>query len=587
MVFPMFWRKSVFSLLATASAALALSPKHVHSNETPLTEYTNPMIPGYRPDPSCIAVDGFYYCISSTFNNFPGLPIYASRDLQNWRHVSNVIYKEEQVPEYDRTNTMQRGVFAPTLRHHNGTFYVIVTFMMRDGVDEPLQLIFNSTSPLEPGSWGMPVRFINKDIGFFDPDLFWDDDGQAYVICHVFDIVGDNIFPIDVTTGEYGPNTNLWNGTGGAWPEGPKTIRKDDYYYLVLAEGGTSFDHMVTIARSKEILGPYEPYENNPIQTNANTSQYFQSVGHADFFQDFDGNWWGVALSIRQGPPGYTDSFPMGRETVLYPVTWPENGWPEAEPVRGRMRGSLPAVSRDVPGPGPWIEAGDDYGFESDSLPLHFMHFRFPPKDMYSISGGSLTVNPSFFNLTGDQTFEPSDRLAYVGRRQTDTYFTYYVDMDFCPETEGEEAGVTVFANQWQHTDLGLVLLDGALRARLRTTAFGSNDSLSKEIVVGVPEHLVGQPVRLQIQAAVDTEFELSMGAAGGNSELVVIGTASGAVTSGGSAQFTGPTVGIFVTSNGGEGSTPATFTRWVYQGQGQKIDFNETVYPEQSGTET
>lgn len=154
--------------------------------------------------------------------------------------------------------------------------------------------------------------------------------------------------------------------------------RKDDYYYIVLAEGGTSFDHMVTIARSKELLGPYEAYENNPIQTNANTTQYFQSVGHADFFQDFSGNWWGIALSIRQGPPGNTDSYPMGRETVLYPVTWPENGWPQAEPVRGNMRGPLPAQSRDVPGNGPWVEDGDDYGFEGASLPLHFMHFRFP-----------------------------------------------------------------------------------------------------------------------------------------------------------------------------------------------------------------
>jgi len=576
----MFWSNTILPLLATASAVLALPPKYGQHNETTLKEYTNPMIPGYRPDPSCVPVDGFFYCISSTFNNFPGLPIYASRDLQNWRHVSNVIYSEEQVPEYNRTNTMQRGIFAPTLRHHDGVFYVIVTFMMRDGIDEPFHMIFNTTDPLEPESWGMPVRFINKDLGFFDPDLFWDVDGQAYVTGHVFDIVGDNIFPIDVTTGEYGPNTNLWNGTGAVWPEGPHMYRKDDYYYLVLAEGGTSFEHMVTIARSKELLGPYEPYENNPIQTNTNTSQYFQSVGHADFFQDFEGNWWGIALSIRQGPPGHTDSYPMGRETVLYPVTWPENGWPQTEPVRGRMRGPLPVESRDVPGDGPWVEAGDDYGFEGEKLPLHFMHFRHPPKDMYEISEGSLIVNPSFYNLTGDQTFEPSDRLAYVGRRQTDTFFTYYVDMEFEPETEGEEAGVTVFANQWQHTDLGLVILDGALKARLRTTAFGSNDTLSKETIVDVPEELVGETVRLQIRAVVDTEFEFSMGAAGEDGELKVVGTASGAVTSGGSAQFTGTTVGIFVTANGGEGSTPAIFTRWVYEGQGQKIDFNETVYP-------
>jgi beta-xylosidase len=539
----MFLRSSVLSLLATASAVVGLPPKYGTPNNT-LTDYTNPMIPGYRPDPSCIAVDGFFYCISSTFNNFPGLPIYASRDLQNWRHVSNVVYSEEQIPEYDKTVGMQRGIYAPTLRHHDGTFYVIVTFMPLSE-EEPFHLIFNTTDPKVPESWSIePVRWINEDIGSFDPDLFWDDDGQAYVTCHDFDIVGDNIYPIDVTTGEYGPNTNLWNGTGGVWPEGPHMYRKDDYYYLVLAEGGTSFEHMVTIARSKELLGPYEAYENNPIQTNANTSQYFQSVGHADFFQDFSGNWWGIALSIRQGPPNNTNSYPMGRETVLYPVTWPENGWPQAEPVRGHMRGPLPPPSRDVPGDGPWVEDGDDYGFQGDSLPLHFMHFRFPPEDMYSISEDGLLVNPSFYNLTGDESFEPSDRLSYVGRRQTDTFFTYFVDIEYEPETEGEEAGVTLFANQWQHADLGLVLLDGKLQARLRSTAFGADnttiDSAGSETIVDVPEDLVGETIRLQIQAASDTEFEFSFGAACEDGDLELVGTISGALTSGANAQFTG-----------------------------------------------
>lgn len=540
----MLWHSSILPLFAAVNAVSAAPPKygggdHRHDK---LVEYTNPMIPGYRPDPSCIAVEGFFYCISSTFNSFPGLPIYASRDLQNWRHVSNVIHSEEQVPEYRQIAGMQEGIYAPTLRHHDGTFYVIVTFM--GAADSPFHMIFNSTDPLDPSSWGTPVRFINTDIGSFDPDLFWDDDGQAYVTAHVFDIVGNNIYPIDVTTGEYGPNTNLWNGTGGVWPEGPHMYRKDDYYYLVLAEGGTSFDHMVTIARSKELLGPYEAYENNPIQTNANTSQYFQAVGHADFFQDFEGNWWGIALSIRQGPPGYTGSYPMGRETVLYPVTWPENGWPQCEPVRGRMRGPLPRKSRKVPGDGPWVEEGDDYKFNGDSLPLHFTHFRFPPKDMYTIADGGLTVNPSKYNLTGDETFEPSDRLSFVGRRQTDTLFTYYVDVDFSPEAEGEEAGVTIFANQWQHSDLGLVMLDGSLKARLRTTSFGSDntttDTAGSETIVDVPKKLIGKTIRLQVQAASDTEYDLYMGAARKHSKLERVGTVPGAVTSGSNAQFTG-----------------------------------------------
>lgn len=542
------WHSGFLSLLAIVPAALSAPPPKYYGagNTTNVTNtpYTNPILPGWHSDPSCISVEGYFYCIASTFNDFPGLPIYASKDLQSWRHVSNVVHSEEQVPEYDVITGMQQGMYAATLRHHEGTFYVIVAFL--GATNDPILMIFNSTDPLEPGSWSEPVRFMNENTGgAFDPDLFWDEDGQAYVTVHVFDLVGDSIYPIDVTTGEYGNATNIWNGTGAVWPEGPHMYKKDDYYYIVLAEGGTSFEHMVTIARSKDLLGPYEAYENNPVQTNANTSQYFQSVGHADFFQDFSGNWWGVALSIRQGPPGFTSSYPMGRETVLYPVTWPENGWPTAEPVRGHMSGPLPPKSRDVPGDGPWVDEGDDYGFEGDLLPLHFLHFRLPPQDMYAIDDGSLIVNPSKYNLTGDETFQPSDRIAYVGRRQTDTFFTYYVDLDFNPKTEDEEAGVTLFANQWQHADLGLVLLDGTLKARLRSTAFGADNSTidpaGSETIVDIPEDLAGQSVRLQIQASRDTEFDFYMGAAGeGDSDLELVGTVSGALTSGGNAQFTG-----------------------------------------------
>jgi hypothetical protein len=204
------------------------------------------------------------------------------------------------------------------------------------------------------------------------------------------------------------------------------------------------------------------------------------------------------------------------------------------------------------------VEDGDDYGFEGDSLPLHFTHFRFPPEDMYTISEDGLEVNPSFYNLTGDQSFEPSDRLSYVGRRQTDTYFTYYVDIEYEPETEGEEAGVTLFANQWQHADLGLVLLDGKLQARLRSTAFGADnttiDSAGSETIVDVPEELVGETVRLQIQAALDTEFEFSFGAACEDGDLELVGTISGALTSGANAQFTGKSTfivaSIFLVTN-------------------------------------
>lgn len=157
---------------------------------------------------------------------------------------------------------------------------------------------------------------------------------------------------IDLDTGELGGSfLDIWNGTGGEAPEGPHIYYKDGYYYLMIAEGGTGLNHMETIARSKTISGPYEPNPANPILTNANTSAYFQTVGHADLFQDASGNWWGAALSTRSGPEYVT--YPMGRETVLSAVTWKEGEWPVWTNVSGTESGwDMPPVDKHIPGIG-------------------------------------------------------------------------------------------------------------------------------------------------------------------------------------------------------------------------------------------
>jgi beta-xylosidase len=157
---------------------------------------------------------------------------------------------------------------------------------------------------------------------------------------------------IDLTTGEVGSDLRfVWNGTGGLAPEGPHIYSKDGWYYLMIAEGGTGLTHMETIARSKTIDGPYTPNSANPILTNANTSQYFQTVGHADLFQDPAGNWWGVSLATRSGPNFTT--YPMGRETVMFPVTWKTGDWPILQPVRGQMSGwQMPPPNISIAGEG-------------------------------------------------------------------------------------------------------------------------------------------------------------------------------------------------------------------------------------------
>lgn len=222
---------------------------------------------------------------------------------------------------------------------------------------------------------------------------------------------------------------------------------------LTFILGGTGLNHMETIARSKNLTGPYTPYERNPILSNANTTQYFQTVGHADLFQDASGNWWGAALSTRSGPEWTT--FPMGRETVLFPVTWKTGDWPVCSQVQGVMNGwPLPRENKDVGGSGPFIDAPDYITFPHGSkLPAHFVHWRDPIDSSYTISpsghANTLRLTTSKLNLTGyDGIYAGTAGQTFVGRRQVDTLFTYSVVMDFDPKEDNMEAGVSLFLTQ-------------------------------------------------------------------------------------------------------------------------------------------
>jgi beta-xylosidase len=210
-------------------------------------------------------------------------------------------------------------------------------------------LLFETHDPFNQSAWGIPVEC--ETLGY-DPDLFFDDDGQSYLTASRSTNGGIFQAPIDLATGQLlAEQYHLWNGSGGSWPEGPHVYKRDGFYYLMIAEGGISVDHMETIARSEHVWGPYTSYSENPILTNCNSSEYFQTVGHADLFQDAEGNWFGVALATRSGPAW--ENFPMGRETVLFSVVWDKGQWPVLAPVRGIMDGSsLPARSQWSPSSG-------------------------------------------------------------------------------------------------------------------------------------------------------------------------------------------------------------------------------------------
>ncbi|KAI0471320.1 glycoside hydrolase family 43 protein [Xylaria cf. heliscus] len=554
------------------------------------SSYYNPVLPGWHSDPSCTQVDGTFYCVTSTFISFPGLPVYASKDLVNWKLISHAWNRESQLPGVSASTTgQQQGMYAATLRHHDGLFYVICEYL---GVGSSnIGVVFKSPDPFDEPAWSDPVTFATNLI---DPDLFWDDDGKAYVATQ--SVV---LQEINLVTGELSqPPISLWNGTGGVWPEGPHLYKKDGYYYLIIAEGGTETNHSITIARSRSLKGPYEAYENNPILTNRDTNEYFQTVGHGDLFQDANGNWWGMCLSTRSGPEW--EVYPMGRETVLFPVTWDEGEWPVLQPVRGKMSGwALPPADRDLPGDGPFNSDDDVYDFRKGTkLPRNLVYWRVPRKGAFSTTGKGLQIVPTRNNLTGTPFSQTTPELtgqaglSFIGRRQTDTLFTFSVDLSFAPKSVGQEAGVTVFLTQANHINLGVVLLEpspssngvaGKPQLAFRFRAEGTGVPPAPRLVP-VPSGWAHEKIRLQIRTVNATHYNLGAMPASNPKAELVIGTAYAGLVSGGNGSFVGSLVGAYATCNGaGSGSAcpeggNAYFSRWRYTGEAQYISATESI---------
>jgi len=565
---------------------LTILPPSLAANST----FLNPVLPGWHSDPSCIyhAPSATFFCATSTFIAFPGIPIYASKDLLNWKLISHVWSRESQLPGVSWNTTGQMdGMYAPTLRFHNGEFWVVCEYIGGGGGGQILTgllgVLFRSTDMFDESKWSDPVVF---NPGKIDPDLFWDDDGKLYVATQSVILQ-----ELDLKTGQLSqPPVSLWNGTGGVWPEGPHLYKKDGWYYLLIAEGGTALNHAITIARSRSLKGPYEAYEGNPILTNRKTQEWFQTVGHGDLFQDGKGNWWGMCLATRGGPDWKV--YPMGREAVLFPVTWEKDAWPVLQPARGRMSGwELPPPSREIPGEGPFNSDPDVYDFTTagEAIPRNLMFWRVPKPGAITTTAKGLQMIPSRNNVTGQMipgklTPELSGQrgMAFISRRQTDTLFTFSVDLvGFQPTTAGSEAGVTVFLTQLNHIDLGVVLLveaDGSstLSFRFRTEATIAGPP---QAVIPVPAAWKGGNIRFEVSTPNTTHYELSASLANDPTSRVVVGQASARLVSGATGPYTGVLLGAYATCNGagsGEeclnGGDKAYWQRWRYAGEGQEV---------------
>lgn len=278
-------------------------------------KYHNPIIPGFNPDPSICRVGEDYYLVTSSFEYFPGIPIYHSRDLVNWEQLGNCLTCPQGFP-YAKVGD-SGGVWAPTIRYETGTFYVTATF------DSCGNFLVTASDPAGP--WSEPV-WVN--VGGIDPSLYFEG-GRAYYCTNQSLHSGQEeitLWEINVNTGVVlGEGKTLWTGIGGGHLEAPHIYHIGKYYYLLTAEGGTSFNHMVTVARSSSLWGPYAGCPGNPILTNVHdTEKSVLCTGHGDLFQDHQGSWWMVHLSIRTARRTMSH---LGRETFLTPVFW-QDDWP-------------------------------------------------------------------------------------------------------------------------------------------------------------------------------------------------------------------------------------------------------------------
>jgi hypothetical protein len=292
------------------------------------TGAVRPIIPGFHPDPTICRVGEDYYLATSSFEYFPGAPIFHSRDLVSWRQIGNILDRRSQFRLGN--GGPSTGIYAGTLRHHGGRFWFITTNVSEFGEGH---LLVHAEDPAGP--WSEPI-LISEATGI-DPDLAWDEDGTCYLTWHVLDFTrgGNGIrqAPVDLATGAFlEPAYPVWQGSGMAAAEGPHLYRIGEYWYLVLAEGGTERGHAVTVARASSPRGPFEACPWNPVFTHRSTSHPVQNVGHADFVQTPDGDWAAVYLGARTR--GSTPGFHvLGRETFLAGVDW-SDGWPVFDEAR-------------------------------------------------------------------------------------------------------------------------------------------------------------------------------------------------------------------------------------------------------------
>ncbi|MFA9466370.1 MAG: family 43 glycosylhydrolase [Velocimicrobium sp.] len=455
----------------------------------------NPIQRGFYPDPSICRVEENYYMVNSTFAYAPGIPIFMSKNLRDWVQIGHVLERKEQLC-LERAKVSE-GIYAPTIRYNDGIFYVIATNVSSGGN-------FYVTAKRPEGPWSDPI-FLENTPGI-DPSLFFDEkvcyyigqrtkeNPQYFGDCEIW------IQKLDLLQQKLvGEVHILWDGSSkhAVWAEGPHLYRRGKYYYLMIAEGGTEYNHSVCIARSKSIGGPYESCAHNPILTHRHLGHDYsiQNIGHGDLIEGLDEKWFMVMLGTRP-QDGCAE---LGRETFLAEIAWEED-WPIVNPGRGKV-----VLEQEI------AHKKNDQGIDKSatkgtkmewSLPLdkRFVGLRENPSNLsLQIQNGNLSI-PILA-----PTVEDIEVPAYIGTRVLSRTFQVQVQVE--AEVIGkEEVGLLYYYDEMHYIKVVMEYSDCGYDVVVVKQNQGNKEQLGKKQVLGSRHVLSIQGYKQMLSVKVDNE---------------------------------------------------------------------------------
>lgn len=537
----------------------------------------NPILPGFNPDPSIVRVGDDYYIATSTFEWYPGVQIHHSRDLVHWRLLTRPLRRATQLDMLGDPDSC--GIWAPCLTYSDGLFFLVYTDVKRYGrttmggsTGAVLRDTHNYlvTSPRIDGEWSDPV-YLNSSG--FDPSLFHDDDGRKWLVNMLWDYRPLRNRFAGIVLQEYspqerrlvGPRHLIFQGTALGFTEGPHLYKRNGYYYLIVAEGGTGWGHAVTMARSRHITGPYELHPEKYILTARHRPDVeLQRAGHADLVETQDGQTYMVFLCGR--PLRNRGRCTLGRETAIQLMRWCEDGWLRTYDGKGIPYTEVPAPPL---APHPFPPSPEREDFDGPELPIDFQWLRSPyPEELFS-----LTARPGWLRLYGREGVGSHFRQSLVARRQQAHCYSARTVMEFEPQHFQQLAGLICYYNS----------------AKFHYLLVSHDDNVGKHVRVmtclpdvGQPEFVTqpapipaGRPVHLRVE--VDYErLHFAYRVEGQSWQWIPVQLDASILSdeAGPPAlpNFTGAFVGMCCQDHAGT-AIPADFDYFEYRERGYRID--------------